>query len=69
MATDRAPNELQRPGDYTLREIVLVNSIGEKFDIRPFVLELNIYENIYQHTMKLITACKNVEHGPSQIRK
>ena len=51
MAEVKAPNVLEKPGDYTLKEIVLVNSIGEKFDIKPFVLELNIYEGIHMHTM------------------
>ena len=48
---EKAPNKLERPGDYTLSEVVIQNAAGERMDIKPFVLEMNLFEGIYQHTM------------------
>ena len=48
---EKPPNRLERPGDYALSEIIIQNAAGERMDIKPFVLELNLYEGIHQHTM------------------
>mgnify|MGYP003139833859 CR=1 FL=1 len=51
MADTKNPDVLEKPGDYNLKEIVIVNSHGERADIKGMVLEMNIFESISQATM------------------
>ena len=51
MADVKNPDVLEKPGDYNLKEIVIVNSKGERADIKAFVLEMNLFESIHQATM------------------
>mgnify|MGYP003144513221 CR=1 FL=1 len=51
MADVKNPNVLEKPGDYNLKEIVIVNSRGERADIKASVLELNLFESIHQGSM------------------
>ena len=43
MADVKNPDVLEKPGDYNLKEIVIVNSRGERADIKASVLELNLF--------------------------
>ena len=43
MAETKNPDILEKPGDYNLKEVVIVNSHGERADIKAFILELNLF--------------------------
>ena len=51
MAETKNPDVLEKPGDYNLKEVVIVNSHGERADIKAFILELNLFESVFQGTM------------------
>tara|TARA_Y100000356_G_C11253944_1_gene288875 strand:- start:601 stop:2067 length:1467 start_codon:yes stop_codon:yes gene_type:complete len=51
MAETKNPDILEKPGDYNLKEVVIVNSHGERADIKAFILELNLFESVFQGTM------------------
>jgi len=33
-------------GDYVLKEVIIINHIGKKIDVKNIMTELNIYESI-----------------------
>ena len=42
-----AKSDLQFAGEYLLEECRIITTSGKRFDIKPIVEEINIYENIY----------------------
>jgi len=38
-------------GDYILKSVVLINHVGHKVDVKHIMLELNIYESIYNNSI------------------
>ena len=38
-------------GDYVLKQVVLINHVGKKVDVKHIMLELNIYESIYKNAV------------------
>lgn len=41
--------ELQSAGEVTIEELLLYTSNGTLIDLRPFIAEINIYEDIFKH--------------------
>ena len=35
-------------GDYVLKEVIIINHIGKKIDVKNIMTELNIYESIFK---------------------
>ena len=50
-ASLRHEDTIQFAGDYNLNNIVLIGHSGEAVDIKPLMLELNIYEGIYSNSI------------------
>jgi len=45
------PDVIDFAGDYTLRDMLLINHEGEAIDIKYLVQEINIYESIYNNSI------------------
>jgi len=63
MAETRHPDSIEFAGDYNLNEIIMVNHEGEATDIKRQVVELNLYESIYNNALvgeMVITDAQNM---------
>lgn len=51
MAEDIGPPKLQKAGSVVIEELILRSSNNETVDLKEFLVELNVYEDIFSNTM------------------
>ena len=52
MVTTVKNNEIPEfAGDYVLKEVIIINHIGKKIDVKNIMTELNIYESIFKNAV------------------
>ena len=52
MVTTVKNNEIPNfAGDYVLKEVIIINHIGKKIDVKNIMTELNIYESIFKNAV------------------